>query len=271
MRSNAMSGLARPAADAAVAARAGKVISEADIADYFWPRDLGGQSRSDLAFHSVRWAHLLAQVDRLVERLPDADAARILDIGVSLQTELLKHNYPGAVDTLDIDEDNVQRAEGEQHRLLDLNELYYRERTPALGPYDVIVMCEVIEHLYTPSVNVLAGVASWLAPGGYLFIQTPNAVALHKRLKALAGYNPYMDLSAGTRTSPPHFREYTKAELISAGHNAGLEVLNVDARNYFTGRRPGTQAYNWLCERLPPTLRAGLSVTYRRTVDADAA
>jgi 2-polyprenyl-3-methyl-5-hydroxy-6-metoxy-1,4-benzoquinol methylase len=248
-----------------------KVLTEADIADYFWRRELGGQNRSDLAFHSLRWAHLLGHVDGLVGRLGPGRGGRILDIGVSLQTELLKHNYPGRVDTLDIDDDDVARAEGESHHLLDLNDLYYEERRPALGPYDVIVMCEVIEHLYTPSVNVLAGVASWLAPGGYLFIQTPNAVALHKRLKALAGYNPYMDLSAGTRTSPPHFREYTKAELISAGHNAGLEVLNVDARNYFTGRRPGTQAYNWLCERLPPTLRAGLSVTYRRTVDADAA
>lgn len=241
-----------------------KVLSEADIADYFWRRELGGQNRSDLAFHSVRWAHLLTHVDRLVAQLGADRSPRILDIGVSLQTELLKHNYPGRVDTLDIDDDDVHRGEGESHHLLDLNELYYEERRPPLGPYDLVVMCEVIEHLYTPSVRVLSGVASWLAPGGFLFVQTPNAVALHKRVDALAGRNPYMDLSEGTRTSPPHFREYTRAELIGAGRAAGLDVIEVEARNYFSGSRRGTQLYNLVCERLPPTFRAGLSVTYRR-------
>ena len=73
-----------------------------------------------------------------------------------------------------------------------------------------------------------------------------------------------MDLSEGTRTSPPHFREYTRAELIAAGEQAGLRVQQVEARNYFTGSRPGTQLYNLVCERLPATFRAGLSVTYRR-------
>jgi 2-polyprenyl-3-methyl-5-hydroxy-6-metoxy-1,4-benzoquinol methylase len=241
-----------------------KVLTEHDIADYFWKRELGGQNRSDLAFHSVRWAHLLAHVDGLAGRLGSEHSPRILDIGVSLQTELLKHNYPGHVDTLDIDDDDVERGEGESHHLLDLNDLYYEDRWPPLGPYDLIVMCEVIEHLYTPSVRVLAGVASWLAPGGFLFVQTPNAVALRKRIEAVAGRNPYMDLSEGTRTSPPHFREYTKSELIAAGREAGLEVVDVDARNYFSGSRRGAVLYNRVCERLPPTFRAGLSVTYRR-------
>jgi 2-polyprenyl-3-methyl-5-hydroxy-6-metoxy-1,4-benzoquinol methylase len=147
---------------------------------------------------------------------------------------------------------------------MDLNDLYYEDRWPRLGPYDVIVMCEVIEHLYTPVVKVLAGLKSWMEPGGYLFLQTPNAVALHKRLTLLAGRHPYMDLSDGTRTSPPHFRESTIGELISAGRAVGLEVVDHEARNYFTGSKRGTKLYNRVCEALPPSLRAGLSITYRR-------
>jgi 2-polyprenyl-3-methyl-5-hydroxy-6-metoxy-1,4-benzoquinol methylase len=125
-------------------------------------------------------------------------------------------------------------------------------------------MCEVIEHLYTDPDRVLAGVGSWLKPGGQLFVQTPNAVALHKRVELLTGRNPYMQLVGGTRTSPPHFHEYTIDELANAGRAAGLEVAGTDARNYFTGSRRGTDLYNRICERLSPSLRAGLSITYRR-------
>jgi hypothetical protein len=234
------------------------------IADYFWGRPLVGQHRSDMAFHATRWAHLLSHVDTLARRSPDGRPRRILDIGVSLQTALLKHNYPGRVDTLDIDESDVLPDDGEQAHIFDLNELFYRDRWPSFGPYDVIVMCEVIEHLYTAADQVLAGIARWMRPGAYLFVQTPNAVALHKRIEMLSGRNPYMELSTVTRDSPPHFREYTIQELAAAGERAGLQVTDTDARNYFTGSRKGTSAYNGLCERLPASLRAGLSITYRR-------
>lgn len=241
-----------------------KILTASEIADYFWNHELVGQDRADMAFHTVRWAHLLTRVDALVNQSPAEPRVRILDIGVSLQTQLLRHNYPGCVDTLDIVEKDVEPGEGVEHHVFDLNDLYYEDRWPALERYDVVVMCEVIEHLYTPSVKVLAGIASWMKPGGYLFLQTPNAVALHKRVKALAGRQPYMDLSAGTREAPPHFREYTMKELVSTGRAVGLEPVREEARNYFTGSKPGGAMYNRLCERLPPGFRAGLAVTYRR-------
>lgn len=241
-----------------------KILTQEDIADYFWPRALDGQSRADLAFHAVRWTHLLTQVDALVSELSGEGRVRILDIGVSLQTELLRHNYPGCVDSLDIVDSDPDPGQGQTAEVFDLNNLYCEERWPALEAHDVIVMCEVIEHLYTPSVKVLSGIATWIRPGGYLFLQTPNAVSLHKRVKALMGRHPYMDLSDGTREAPPHFREYTMGELLSAGRASGLEIAGYEAHNYFTGSKPATRMYNLLCERLPPSFRAGLSVTYRR-------
>jgi 2-polyprenyl-3-methyl-5-hydroxy-6-metoxy-1,4-benzoquinol methylase len=252
------------ASEPATHAHVEKVLTLDGLADYFWGRPLVGQHRSDIGFHAVRWVHLLSHVDRLVERTSDPAALRLLDIGVSLQTELLKHNYPGRVDTLDIDDSDTMPTGAEQAHLLDLNSLYYEDRRPDLGPYDVIVMCEVIEHLHTGPDRVLAGVGAWLKPGGHLFVQTPNAVALHKRVELMAGINPYMELSGGTPTSPPHFHEYTIDELAAAGQAAGLEVVDRDARNYFTSSRRGSALYNRLCESLPRALRAGLSITYRR-------
>ena len=46
--------------------------------------------------------------------------------------------------------------------------------------FDLIVMSEVIEHLIDP-VDVLAGLADRLAPGGSIFVTTPNARGLWAR------------------------------------------------------------------------------------------
>ena len=145
----------------------------------------------------------------------------------------------------------------------DLNELYYHERWPRLAPYDVIVMAEVIEHLYTGADVVLSAIATWMKPDGWLFLQTPNAAALHKRLKLLAGRNPYMSIS-GSRLRPPHFHELTVRELREAGHAAGLFVERVTLRNYFDRGSLLSRVYNAVCEKLPPTLRAGISMTLRK-------
>lgn len=262
--------------------RVGKVLSEDDIADYLWTRSLGGQDRADYAFHRRRWAFLLTQVDRLVAlrrgvAAPQRDdaaarrgvagdeALRILDIGVSLQTDMLRHNYPDIpVDSLDIIESSKVLRPGERHVVFDLNDLYGgTENWPQIGPYDVIVMAEVIEHLYTAAQIALSFLAQIMCPGAFAFLQTPNAVALHKRLQMLSGRNPYMSLDED-RLAPGHFREYTVAELSDTARQAGLEVFEVTMHNYFTGNRPLAAIYNRVCEKLPGTFRAGISMTLRK-------
>ena len=60
-----------------------------------------------------------------------------------------------------------------------------------MGPYDVIVFAEVIEHLYTAPELVLPYLRELLVLGGVLLLQTPNAVSLRKRAKLLLGVNPF--------------------------------------------------------------------------------
>ena len=246
----------------------GKALSEGDIADYFWTRSLGGQDRADYAFHCRRWAFLLGQVDRLVELrrgVAREESLRILDVGVSLQTDLIRHNYPDIpVDSLDIVESVKDLRANERHVTFDLNDLYGGpDDWPQIGPYDVIVMAEVIEHLYTAARIALSFLAEIMRPGGFALVQTPNAVALHKRLQMLGGHNPYMSLDED-RLAPGHFREYTVAELSETARQAGLEVFEISLHNYFTASRPLAAIYNRVCESLPGTLRAGISMTLRK-------
>ncbi len=56
--------------------------------------------------------------------------------------------------------------------------------------FDIILFTSVIEHLYNPD-HITSEIARVLKPGGLLVIETPNAVALGRRLDVLAGKNPF--------------------------------------------------------------------------------
>jgi hypothetical protein len=240
----------------------GRVLTERDLADFVWPLRLGGKDRADLAFHSRRWVILLKHVDALVEAArARGGPLRILDIGPSLQTDVLRHNYPDIpVDTLNLSDDGRTPRPQDVHFQYDLNDLYDSERWPRIGPYDVIVMCEVIEHLYTGASTVFAGLASIVKPNGSLFLQTPNAAALHKRIQLAAGRNPYMSLEE-ERTDPPHFHEFTVGELAEAARHGGWHVAGVETHNGFSRHTLLSDVYNRVCSVLPGALRAGISTT----------
>ncbi len=98
------------------------------------------------------------------------------------------------------------------------------------GYYDLVLLCEVFEHLLDPSA-VLTEVNRLLRPQGRLFLSTPNVAALAKALSLLAGRNVYHGLSS---TSPyaRHNREYTAGELRRALPAFGFRIDRLDLRNY---------------------------------------
>jgi 2-polyprenyl-3-methyl-5-hydroxy-6-metoxy-1,4-benzoquinol methylase len=128
------------------------------------------------------------------------------------------------------------------------------------------LLAEVIEHLAVSPVAVLERLGGWLLPDGVLVIQTPNALALHKRMRALFGRDP---LGAGGQLTGPshnpgHFREYTLSELIEVGLAAGFEPLESSVRNYF--RHPGAlaRAYDTVTAALPSGTRQGITLYLRK-------
>lgn len=206
--------------------------------------------RHYLAYHSRRYAALMLVVGELAPQ-------RVLNVGPMFETRLLRETG-AAVDTLGFPHPLFPPGEGERHIEVDLNEL------PADGDasYDTIVMAEVIEHLYTSPVSVLAALAAWMRPGGAIVLQTPNAVALHKRLRMFAGRNPIEPIRAD-RSNPGHFHEYTIPELRDAAHQAGLELGGVRTENYF-GASLAARAYGVAGRVLPPSLRHGITLWLRR-------
>ena len=100
------------------------------------------------------------------------------------------------------------------------------------GGHDLVGLAEVIEHLDTAAPTVLAFLRRFLRAGGTLLLQTPNAVALSRRLKMLMGRNPTEPIRPN-RLDPGHFHEYTVAELTAAAAAADLTVEHVDLANHF--------------------------------------
>jgi trans-aconitate methyltransferase len=223
-----------------------------DLADEFRQRYTDAESLHYLETHRRRWAVLL---DLVAARAP----SRILDVGPGFEAEAMRRRLPDAtVDSLGWLDWRYTPRDHEQHTELDLNEAQFPDRVPELGRYDVVVAAEVLEHLYTAPTLVLRYLATALEPRGALIVQTPNAVALKKRLQMLRGHNPAEPIRE-ERLYAGHFHEYTRTELEDAARAAGLTVESCLTANYFrTGSRKNA-AYVRMERWLPPGLRDGIT------------
>lgn len=184
-----------------------------------------------VAFHQPRF-DFLVDVTRPHTSRP---RCRVLDVGTSQLTSLLSKNLQVRVDSLGLMEDD-REVGGAWHYRFDLNDAQERDRWRTdIGPYDLVVFAEVIEHLYTAPELVLAYLKELLVPRGVLIVQTPNAVALRKRMKMLLGRNPFERIRVDRR-NPGHFREYTVSELRGLLAGAGFSIDSVWMKYYFDAR-----------------------------------
>lgn len=89
--------------------------------------------------------------------------------------------------------------------------------------FDVVLFCEVIEHLLMHPLGALREVNRVLHPGGLLVLTTPNVNRLDNVLAMTAGANIY-DPYSGHGPYGRHNREYNRDELIRLLEFAGFEV-----------------------------------------------
>ncbi len=100
------------------------------------------------------------------------------------------------------------------------------------GPFDVIAMWHVIEHLPNPR-EVLAAAAGSLAPGGIVVIGTPNPAAFQFRLFGLR----WTHLDA-----PRHLFLIPAPTLVGVGRELGLETAMLTTRDAGT---LGWNSFGW--------------------------
>ena len=214
-----------------------------------------------LRFHLRRYAYLLDTAGRLLAGL---ERPRILDVGMSFQTELIRERFPAAIlDTMGFGDARFVSAISGRHWQIDLNNAGTPETCLDPEEHDVAVMAEVIEHLYTPPHLVLGMLEAFVRPGGYLIVQTPNAIALGKRLGMLRGVSPFEMIREGIG-NPGHFCEYTIADLRDVVSRTGFAMESAELTNYFGPGGWRNNLYDAICRLLPGDMHDGITVVLRR-------
>ena len=107
-----------------------------------------------------------------------------------------------------------------------------------LGPFDVISMTHVIEHLVDP-LEVMKRLAGLLQPNGILFVTAPHRPEGWQRASDISTWiqYPYNHV-------PAHLQYFSVAAMKTAGNIAGLDLIHWDATH------EGGQAFEaWLTPR----------------------
>ncbi len=90
------------------------------------------------------------------------------------------------------------------------------------GKYDVIFLCEVIEHVARWPIEIFEGLKKSLKPGGYLLVTTQNLHRLSNRLRMIQGKKLFADFTHQALVMG-HIREYMPEEMDELMSLAGFE------------------------------------------------
>lgn len=97
--------------------------------------------------------------------------------------------------------------------------------------YDLVVLCEVIEHMPVPPHLILEKIKAWLKPGGWLFLTTPNLYRLRNLVRLALGLRVFDTFRIPERgSSIGHPIEYSQSHLQWHLETAGFEFVQIELR-----------------------------------------
>lgn len=187
---------------------------------------LGNAMVEGLAYYQ-RYRDRYWQTLRHLARIPLPRPARVLEIGGGQIALLMSRLFgdQGTVADVSADHSGCIERFGLQHVVCDL----YHDDLVAREEYDLVVLCEVIEHVPRPPHEVFAKIYRWLRPGGHVFLTTPNLFRLRNGLRLLLGWPVFCNFFVPRRGQPlGHFIEYSGDQMRWQLQHAGFEVPWVD-------------------------------------------
>jgi SAM-dependent methyltransferase len=106
-----------------------------------------------------------------------------------------------------------------------------------IGKFHAIIFCEVLEHLKLRPREVLSDFRRLLAPGGMMYLTTPNGMSYGTFLSYFESLSPVVRYSRAERSlhleNFIHVREYTMRELVAEFEAAGLRIAYRSIKEYF--------------------------------------
>lgn len=175
-----------------------------------------------LRFHRRRFFELDSVVGNILAL--HSKPATILDFGLSINSFLMQSLFPDArVSVADRPQirvpsdrfDGVYTVDLEDDKLIDVD---FNVR------FDIIVFCEVIEHLRMHPAKVIGFLVKHLTPTGHVILTTPNLYSRNKLHRIGLRRSPLPPYPASyTQAHGPHFhfREYSMKDMLSMIEEGG--------------------------------------------------
>lgn len=182
-----------------------------------------------------RFIAAIQDLDKILGALPEN--AKLLDIGTSPMTFILKKRYPKLnMTTMDITNNLVKRA-GEAGINFLITDLNLINKLPKKQKYNVIIFLEVLEHLKPESHKpVLDWISEIMSKNGVCLLQTPNNKSLKSYLTGLLGRKE-IDKVTDHPEFPDefaHLKEYSLDELKSTlEKNKSIKINRAYYSMYF--------------------------------------
>lgn len=109
------------------------------------------------------------------------------------------------------------------------------DRTRSEGPFDAILLLDVVEHLPRPE-HVLVELAGMASERGRLFLSVPNLLYYRERLRLLLGH--FETSPSGGLYDRTHLRYFSRRELEATLERTGLAIERLTgAANIRSGRK----------------------------------
>lgn len=211
------------------------MVSAEDVSALFNELALNDAERRYIEGQSDRLAYLVNLVQKYVDRLDRR--AKLLDFGPHFLTRCIIDLVAPSPEiwTIGYAYDKLVPANSViEHKMVDINACNSSPQPFSDDFFDIIMICELIEHLLIPPNLVFAFAKPMLAsPNGVIICGTPNAVSISKRLKMMMGENPFQPLFEDWKHFRGHVREYTMSEICNYGNLAGLSVEMSEYCNYW--------------------------------------
>lgn len=105
--------------------------------------------------------------------------------------------------------------------------------------YDLVVCCEVIEHLELDPMYMMAEINRVLRKDGLLLLTTPNCVSARNVMKIIEGEAPHFFMKySKSREYYRHNIEYSPGQVMGLVKAAGFEVVRIWTENSFSDKVP---------------------------------
>ncbi len=151
------------------------------------------------------------------------ERSRVLDIGCGTGSVALVANRCKGNEVWGIEPDPERAALARGRGLQVHCGVLDRTFTARHGPFDAIILADVVEHVASPG-DLLSLAASALRPGGTMFVSVPNVAHWSVRLNLLRGRFDYTETGLLDAT---HLRWFTEKTIRSLCRNCGLEILSM--------------------------------------------